>query len=295
MPHEFPQLDKAQLIQSAEERAGFPSHRSAIVDQALDQLIDSLNREAQFSPLGHQIATASFNRILANQILLHHELAKPITNSAGPTKPSHLFVLGLFRSGTTLLHNLLALDPNAHYIRLCDGQFPVPAPKPDQDHEKIAQSEQMTQKIYSLTPDLAKLHYIHPTRPDECYWLFEYQLLAPIFHLRMNVPSYYRWLLQTPDHTESYRDYRQLLNYLGQHHTFNHWVLKAPRHLFFLRELLDVFPNAHIVQTYACTEAASSLTFLRVHNPIKRSYSGGETSSPLVGSTAPSLLSSSSS
>lgn len=123
MQHEFPQLDKSQLIQSAEERARLPSHRSTIVDQALDQLIDSLNREAHFSTLGHQIATASFNRILANQILLHHELAKPITNitnSAHATEQSHLFVLGLFRSGTTLLHNLLSLDPNAHYIRLCD-------------------------------------------------------------------------------------------------------------------------------------------------------------------------------
>ena len=246
MQYEFLRLNKEYLIQEAERRAGISAPKNLKGEEALEILLDSINREARLSSLGQKLANASFTRILTNKLLLARELA----NFSPPEmdeKKKHLFILGLFRTGTTLLHNLLALDLNSHSMRLCDGQFPVPAPHPEHDQEKIAKSEQMTQKIYDLTPSLSKLHYIHPTRPDECYWLFEYQLLDPIFQIRMHVPTYYNWLLAYPRHLESYIEYRDLLTYLGQNYSFNHWILKAPRHLFFLKALLDAFPNAGII------------------------------------------------
>ena len=207
MQHEFQRLNKEYLIQEAERQSGLSAKRNTKFEQALEILIDSINRESRLSGLGQKLASASFNRILTNQLLLDKELEnfpKPEKNEG----KRHLFILGLFRTGTTLLHNLLTLDSNSHYMRLCDGQFPVPAPHPDHSEEKIAKSEQITQKIHALTPSLPKLHYIHPKRPDECYWLFEYQLLDPIFHIRMHVPTYYNWLLAYPDHLESYTKYR---------------------------------------------------------------------------------------
>ena len=246
MPPEGRRLDKEHLIQEAERQAKISAQSHLKDEEALEILVDSINREAQLSSLGQKLAIASFTRILTNKLLLNQELANLTPGNKDENK-KYLFIIGLFRTGTTLLHNLLALDVNSHYIRLCDGQFPVPAPHPDQSEEKIVKSEKMTQKIYELTPSLSKLHYLHPTRPDECYWLFEYQLLDPIFQIRMNVPSYYNWLLTYPRHFESYREYRDLLNYLGQNYSFNHWLLKAPRHLFFLRELLKAFPTAGII------------------------------------------------
>ena len=246
MQNQFQQLNKEDLIQEAERRSQISAPSNIKFAEPLEILIDSINTEARLSSLGQKLAIASFARILTNQLLLDQELEN-FSQSDKNQKKKHLFILGLFRTGTTLLHNLLALDSNSHYMRLCDGQFPVPAPHPDYDEEKIAQSEQMTQKIYDLTPSLPKLHYIHPTRPDECYWLFEYQLLDPIFHIRMHVPTYYNWLLAYSGHFESYMKYRDLLAYLGQHYSFNHWILKAPRHLFFLKALLNAFPNAGII------------------------------------------------
>ena len=246
MQHEFPRLNKENLIQEAQRRSSISAQINTQLAERLEILLDSINREAKLNNLGQKLAIASLTRILTNQLLLERELEN-FSPPEKDEKKKHLFILGLFRTGTTLLHNLLALDSNCHYMRLCDGQFPVPAPHPAQNEDKIAKSEQMTQKIYDLTPSLAKLHYIHPTRPDECYWLFEYQLLDPIFHMRMHVPSYFNWLMAYPRQIESYIQYRDLLAYLGQHYSFNHWVLKAPRHLFFLQALLDAFPHAYIV------------------------------------------------
>ena len=246
MAHQFQQLNKEHLIQEAERRSQISAPKNRKIEEPLEVLIDSINTESRLSSLGQKLAMASFTRILTNKFLLDRELenfSQPQKNQ----KKKYLFILGLFRTGTTLLHNLLALDLNSHYMRLCHGQFPVPAPHPDHTEEKIAKSKQITQKIYDLTPSLPKLHYIHPTRPDECYWLFEYQLLDPIFHIRMHVPTYYNWLLAYPRHFESYIKYRDLLAYLGQHYSFNHWILKAPRHLFFLKALLNAFPNAGII------------------------------------------------
>ena len=241
-----PQLMKEFLMQQAQQRSQLEPQLDPEFESALDILLDSINGEAELSQLGQQLAAASPIRILTNKLLLDRELGD-FERSPSKRPKKHLFILGLPRTGTTLLQNLLAQDADAYYLKLCDAQFPVPASHPDGLESKIAKSEQMTQKIYELTPSLPKLHYSHPTRPDECTWLFEYQLLDPIFHARMHVPTYYDWLLAYPKHLESYLKYRHLLDYLGQHYDFNHWVLKAPRHLLFLEQLLTAFPDAGIV------------------------------------------------
>ena len=113
MQHEFQRLNKEHLIQEAERRAEIPAKRNIKEEETLDILIDSINREARLSSLGQKLAIASFTRILTNQLLLERELA----NFPQPEKDKekkHLFILGLFRTGTTLLHNLLTLDQNSH-------------------------------------------------------------------------------------------------------------------------------------------------------------------------------------
>ena len=239
-------LSKEFLIQEAQKRSQLPMTSNSELTTALTVLVDSINREAQLSSLGQKLAATSLIRILTTKLLLEREL-KHFARSQKQKQQKHLFILGLPRTGTTLLHNLLAQNSNAHYLKLCEGQFPTPASHPNRLEEKIARSQQMTQKIYELTPSLAKVHYFHPTRPDECTWLFEYQLLDPIFYARMHVPTYYNWLLTKPNHLESYLQYRDLLVYLGQHYSFNHWVLKAPRHLVFLKALLAAFPDAGVI------------------------------------------------
>lgn len=240
------QLSKEHLVREVETRSQLNFKQDAKFEEALEILIHSINTEAQLSALGQKLATASLSRILTNKLLLDRELEN-FSQSKPSKERKHLLILGLPRTGTTLLHNLLALDTNSHYLKLCDGQFPVPASHPDRMAAKIAKSEQMTQKIYQLNPSLPKLHYSHPLGPDECTWLFEYQLLDPIFHARMHVPTYYNWLVNYPNHFESYLQYKNLLAYIGQHYSFDHWVLKAPRHLVFLQALLDAFPNASII------------------------------------------------
>ena len=225
MQHQ-PQLNQEYLIQEAQRFSQLKLTEDPEFESALKILIDSINREAQLSNLGQQLAAGNLTRILTNKLLLDRELKK-FDSLKQDREKKHLFILGLPRTGTTLLHNLMALDSSSYYLKLCDGQFPVPASHPERMESKIVKSEQMMQKIYELTPSLPKLHYSHPTRPDECTWLFEYQLLDPIFHARMHVPSYYSWLLAYPKHLESYLKYRDLLDYLGQHYSFESLDLKS--------------------------------------------------------------------
>lgn len=136
MQYKFQRLNKEHLIQEAERRAEISAKRNIIFEETLEILIDSINKEARLSSLGHKLAIASFTRILTNRLLLERELEN-FTQPKKSKKKKHLFILGLFRTGTTLLHNLLALDVNSHYIRLGDGQFPVPAPHPESTKEKL--------------------------------------------------------------------------------------------------------------------------------------------------------------
>jgi hypothetical protein len=66
------------------------------------------------------------------------------------------------------------------------------------------------------------------------------------FGIRMNIPSYYRWLIEQ-NHEASYADYHEMLKVLGRHFSFDRWMLKSPRHLLFLDALLKEFPEACII------------------------------------------------
>ena len=61
-----------------------------------------------------------------------------------------------------MLHNLLIQDPGAHYLRLCDGMYPVPGPHPKtwDDDARVEATRQYTTNLYALRPELKKVHYI---------------------------------------------------------------------------------------------------------------------------------------
>ena len=58
------------------------------------------------------------------------------------------------------------------------------------------------------------------------------------------------WLTEHAADVEVYRYYRRQLRMLCAHCRGQHWVFKAPRHLYGLAGLLAAFPDARIVYTH---------------------------------------------
>jgi hypothetical protein len=240
-------LNEEDLRAEAERRAGSSEWGEYNFTPALRTLLAAIEKEASLSQMGRFLNWRNITRVLTNRLLMEEEKKK----SGYPYEERcrrPVFISGLPRTGTTMLHNLMILDPKAHFMRLCDGMYPVPPPHPEtwNNEAKIAEVETYTKNMFGLRPGLRSVHDMHPTGPEECLWLFEHQFLDPIFFIRMHTPSYCDWLFRH-DHEQSYAEYHDFLNLLGTHFPSHRWTVKAPRHIFFLDSLLKEFPDACII------------------------------------------------
>src|SRR5262249_9521199 len=129
----------------------------------------------------------------------------------------------------------------------------MPSPPPTRETYKtdprIAKARKNVRVLKALAPTIASAHELDAEAPEECNGLFENAFASGMFTLIAHVPSYAEWLKQC-DKVPAHRYYRRQLQLLSWRLSGSHWALKAPAHLFNLGSLLEVFPDACIVQNH---------------------------------------------
>ena len=217
-------------------------------------LLQSLRDEARLNTQGVIMLQRTILRLLVNRLLTEQAFAAN-PEMAGTPIERPLYILGFPRTGTTLLHSLLACDPSSRWLRLWEGLHPAPAPESLKDDPRVATTKNWVAGFEKLVPSLARAHKLDATGPEECLWLIEHTFADLIFELRANIPSYSKWLAEHESESVWYHYYRRQLQMLSWKCRGNHWVCKAPRHLPGLGGLLSVFPDARIVQTHRGVES----------------------------------------
>nr|VFJ46430.1 MAG: Sulfotransferase family protein [Candidatus Kentron sp. DK] len=241
------------LLEKAIKQTGLTGFGPDDFREPLDILLESLREEARLSKRGVFIMTQTILRLLVNRLRMEKAFIDAPSLNETPI-PRPLFILGLPRTGTTFLHNLLACDPNARWLRLWEGLYPAPPPRSLREDPRIGKVQQWVATFEKAAPGLASAHKLEPQGPEECLWLMEHTFADLIFELRVHVPGYARWLVAHEADVVFYQYYRRQLQMLGAHCRGKYWVLKAPRHLPGLAGLLAMFPDARIVQTHRATE-----------------------------------------
>ena len=249
MPDAATALDPNALLDKAQRQTGLSDFGGTAFREPFEILLKSLRDEAQLNPRGLFMMNRTMLRLLTNR--LHTEAAFAENPTLADVEiPRPLYIIGFPRTGTTLLHNLLACDPTARWMRLWEGLYPAPPPPSLEADPRIAEVEDWTAGFEKVAPRLASAHKLAPRGPEECLWLIEHTFNDLIFELRANVPTYSRWLAEHEADVDIHQYYRRQLQMLGAHCNGSHWVFKAPRHLPGLAGLLAVFPEARIVQTH---------------------------------------------
>ena len=180
-----------------------------------------------------------------------------------------LIVLGFPRSGTTLLHRLLALDATSRAIPLWELSSPLPEGRGTHlitdtaDRAKRQKKMEVQMKIrLSLSEGLDQKHFIRADSPEECMFMLGQTFHTMLYWVTSPVYSYVEWYGRQP-RNKKYADYRRLLHVLQAVDPAKRLTLKAPAHTGGLSELLDNVPEALIVQTQrdvvACTNSLNSL------------------------------------
>jgi hypothetical protein len=236
--------------------------------------VHSLTTEATLNELGTVVLPLLIGRLLATRLELedwyrrHPEIAdEPIV--------APLIGLGLPRTGSTALANLLAEDPAARSLRLWESNQPCPPPStvapPD---PRIAATEANMAIQEELNPRLSALVPSSATGPMECQELMALDFRAHYFSAFAHLPSYTAWLLDA-DLTSTYRYEKRALQLLQWGEPSPRpWRLKCPSHLLWLDALDAVFPDARFVMTHRDpTDVMVSVA--DVYQEVGRQFSDG--------------------
>ncbi len=243
-------LDAGQLIEAACSTSGLDDFGEGSWYEGLERLTKALSSEADLTELGREILGDRLQMLLVNRLGIeatyrtHPEIADQTVE--GP-----LFIIGLPRTGTTALSNLLATDPQIRSLRLWESSAPVPPPEADtaDSDPRIAATQAGLDTMYEVFPRMRSLYHQVATGPTECQDLLGMELRTTHFDGMAHVPSYVAWAVDC-DMAPAYRYHRRTLRLLQWHCPPHLWHLKTPVHMLTLEPLLDVYPDARFLWTH---------------------------------------------
>jgi hypothetical protein len=162
-----------------------------------------------------------------------------------------IVILGLFRTGTTFLHAVLAADPNNRAGRAWELFYPVGRRRdPFGDAAWRKRKAKITIGLnHSFIPDQDVVHHVTPDGFEECLFLLQHDLASVTIFAAWGTWSYARRMLDW-DMIPSYRNHKLQLQMLTKYRASKRWSLKCPWHLWNLNALLSVYPDACIIQTH---------------------------------------------
>ena len=246
----LPSLDTGRLVATARRRTGIEDFGDARFHRALERLVTAFEREAALTTLGRIVARNDLLRLLEGRLRMEQVMrAAPAIEQGEIRAP--IFVLGLPRTGTTILHELLAQDPANRVPTTWEVMHPWPPPERASfaTDRRIAQVEKHLSGVERLIPGFQSVHRMGAALPQECVAITAYELASILFSTTHRVPSYQRWL-ESIDHRPLYAAHKRWLQYFQWRAPGERWVLKSPGHLWTLDALLAVYPDARIVQTH---------------------------------------------
>ncbi|MFK8020012.1 MAG: sulfotransferase [Pseudomonadales bacterium] len=248
-------LQTDQLLAEARRLENMDDFGSDHFRPAFEVLIKALNEEAGLNAVGRFTHYQRILNSLRNRLRMQAWLER-YPEILDEEIHSPVVIVGLARTGTTLLHRILANDTRFHAPLWYEVRNPAPymdwnVEGPDQRFEE-AKSE--IDALLAVNPEFAAIHPMDPLGADEEILLLEHSFYSYVPNAFANIPSYTEYV-QKHDNLPAYRHLKQQLQFLqwqkkrrGEH--AERWLLKTPHHLHFMDLLLQVFPDAQIIATH---------------------------------------------
>ncbi len=242
----------AGALQSPFDHPDFPADPAF---EALERFLVAVEEEARLTPIGRWMTRRFLLRLLEVRLQIIAYLAKdPGVQEERIEKP--LFVAGAPRTGTTILHTLLAADRRHRVPEGWELLRPVPPPSPDPEgfasDPRIALADRELVRPQTVVTGLLSIHEYGGRKPKECLSAMSFAFQSEEFSARYSVPSFESWL-GASDMGPAYRMHRLVLQILQRRwgrDACPAWVLKSPVHLHDLPTLFETYPDARVAVTH---------------------------------------------
>ncbi|MGB3437187.1 MAG: sulfotransferase [Actinophytocola sp.] len=240
------------LLAAAREKTGLTDYGDDWFTEPLGVLAGALNEEARLSELGLALTRRRLTALLADRLRLRRLQAEhPGILEEQVTVAAE--ICGLPRTGSTLLHRLLAASRHVTSTLSWETSYPLPFPGEGPDAaERKQRARERAELFLQMSPDFGDIHTIEWDGPEEDVILLDRTFTSMSFDSFYRVPSYGTWL-RGADQAPAYRELRewlQVLQWQDPAREGRPWVLKSPHHLTAVRTVLDTFPGCRIVMTH---------------------------------------------
>lgn len=241
------------VANAAEEATGLSCWGPDDWKERLGVWFDEMNADDNRTALGRMILFGDCVRYATTRLRINDLLERhPEIHDVKIERP--IIVVGLPRSGTTHLVNLIAADQRLRSMPLWEGQEPVPDPaeRPGEDgiDPRWHRCNAIWERMKATSPLISAMH---PMEPDHIHEELEFML--PDF------TSYnLEWIARAPKWRDYYLAHDQTPHYQGALLTGlkilqwknprERWILKCPQHLEQIGPLMATFPDATIVVTH---------------------------------------------
>jgi Sulfotransferase family len=245
-----PALSCESVIEAAVKAASCDDFGSDSYHEPLDVFVTACRSEAELTTFGRFLVSRMLQRALANRLALQRWATEhPQVRAEAIAGP--WVIVGLPRTGTSILSMLLGLDPRSRPLLQWEAAHPVPPTTLAEASAdpRIRRTDKELAGLLKLNPPLRAMHPFGATLAEECVTLFMYDLRTLALETQAHVPSYARWLEQA-DMTPAYEQHRLALQTLQSRRPTERWILKTPNHLWHLDALLAAYPDARIIWTH---------------------------------------------
>ncbi len=269
-------LDEASLLDHAQRSTGLDDFGDDLWHEPFQVLIEALEAEAQLTLMGRLMARHDIVLWLSTRLQITDLLKRyPEIRKEKITAP--MVIVGLPRSGTSILFELLAQDPDVGVPLMWEALQPCPPPQADtyNTDPRIDFAHKLFTQWNRVAPEFASMHEMRGDIPAECGLLMAPTFVSDHIQSLHQTPSYSMWCAQA-DYLPVYEFHRTMLQVLQWKNPRQRWLLKAPEHQVHLDTLLKVYPDARIVQTHrdpikcmaSTTSLMGTLYYMRTDQPF---------------------------
>lgn len=238
-----------EILAEARNRTNLSDPDSDSWREGLEILTHDHNRSDLLSERGQSLMKARYVEALAARMRLddylrgHPEcLGKPVERP--------VFILGLPRTGTTMVSYLMGADPANRSLLKWEAYNAAPpaAPGTLRTDPRCLAEKTRDEAVIKANPTGVAQHFEAGDGPTECVHLLAQDFRSLMFAVLSSTPTYHDWILFC-DMTSAFAHRKRVLQVL-QSTNPGRWVLKMPSDSMFIRTLFATFPDAKVIWTH---------------------------------------------
>ncbi|MCB0995561.1 MAG: sulfotransferase [Acidimicrobiales bacterium] len=263
-------LDPDEMLATARAATGLEYVGDELYEETYRRQITAVDEEANLHVVGRLLCRGETIRLLETKLRLEDTWAQnPAILDEPITAP--IFVLGPPRTGTSILLELLALDPGLRAPIAWEAHHPLPLGEPSADDTALRQElAQAEQELWAdIQPEFQAVHELRSDLPCECIHFLALEFQSGYHSMNYDTPGFQAWTMEHPELFDRlYLTHQRFLQTLQHGGAPRPWVLKSPVHMPLLPQIFARYPDARIIHTHrdplkVVTSAASTIATVR--------------------------------